>query len=106
MSLSDSLLKSALIGLTAGTVMACGPKNAAPAPAAAAVHEEQAASEPMADETMPASMEGGEQEAAIPAHACKGMNECSGQGGCGVEGQNECRGLNPCAGKGGCSTES
>ncbi len=128
MSLSDSSLKSPQIGLTAGTLMACGPKNTNPAPDVAIAHGDHAATETMAAEAaaveamaeamqaeaaaematdaMRANMEAGEQEAAVPAHACKGMDQCSGQGGCGVEGQNECRGLNPCAAKGGCSTES
>jgi hypothetical protein len=86
--------------------MACGPKTAAHTPDAAMAPTEQAASAPIAADDMHANMEGGEQGAAVPAHGCKGMNECSGQGGCGVEGQNECRGQNPCAGKGGCNTEA
>ena len=43
-------------------------------------------------------------EAEIPAHACKGKNECKGQGGCAVKDQNDCKGKNPCKGKGGCKT--
>lgn len=37
-------------------------------------------------------------------HACKGMNECKGKGGCKVEGKNECKGHNECKGAGGCKT--
>ncbi len=35
-------------------------------------------------------------------HACKGMNECKGQGGC-KSGDNGCVGKNSCKGKGGCA---
>ena len=35
-------------------------------------------------------------------HACKGMNECKGQGGC-KTGDNGCAGKNSCKGKGGCA---
>jgi hypothetical protein len=37
-------------------------------------------------------------------HACKGMNDCKGQGGC-KSSDNGCKGKNSCKGKGGCSTE-
>jgi hypothetical protein len=49
--------------------------------------------------------ENGETEAGapLPLHACKGLNECAGKGGCKTE-ASECRGLNECAGKGGCAT--
>ena len=36
-------------------------------------------------------------------HACKGMNDCAGKGGCGTD-QNSCAGKNACKGKGGCPT--
>ncbi len=36
-------------------------------------------------------------------HACKGMNECKGHGGC-KSGDNGCAGKNSCKGKGGCAT--
>lgn len=35
-------------------------------------------------------------------HACKGHNECKGQGGC-KSGDNGCAGKNSCKGKGGCA---
>ncbi|MGE3164571.1 MAG: hypothetical protein AB7O52_06680 [Planctomycetota bacterium] len=38
-------------------------------------------------------------------HACKGHNECKGQGGCG-SGNNGCAGKNDCKGQGGCATAS
>jgi hypothetical protein len=36
-------------------------------------------------------------------HACKGLNECKGQGGC-KTGDNGCKTKNSCKGKGGCAT--
>ena len=38
------------------------------------------------------------EKSPIPKHACKGQNECKGQGGC-PAGKNECKG------KGGCATD-
>ena len=35
-------------------------------------------------------------------HACKGHNECKGQGGC-KSGANGCAGKNDCKGQGGCA---
>lgn len=40
----------------------------------------------------------------IEKHACKGLNQCKGQGGCAVEGKHGCAGHNECAGHGGCAT--
>jgi hypothetical protein len=37
-------------------------------------------------------------------HACKGANDCKGQGGC-KTGDNGCKGQNSCKGKGGCKTD-
>ena len=39
----------------------------------------------------------------IDAHACKGQNNCKGQGGC-FSGNNGCAGKNSCKGKGGCAS--
>ena len=36
-------------------------------------------------------------------HACKGLSECIGLGGCKTE-KNDCVGLNECKGEGGCAT--
>ena len=44
-------------------------------------------------------------EAAGSKHACKGLNECSGKGGCGTD-ANKCAGQNTCKEQGGCSTVS
>ncbi len=41
-------------------------------------------------------------EGGAAKHACKGMNECKGQGGC-KSGDNGCAGKNSCKGKGGCA---
>lgn len=43
------------------------------------------------------------QEGEKAKHACHGMNECKGQGGCKTA-ANECAGKNECKGKGGCAT--
>jgi len=37
-------------------------------------------------------------------HACKGANDCKGQGGC-KTGDNGCKGQNSCKGHGGCKTD-
>ncbi|RME54090.1 MAG: hypothetical protein D6795_04640 [Deltaproteobacteria bacterium] len=37
----------------------------------------------------------------LAKHACKGLNDCKGQGGC-KSGDNGCAGKNSCKGKGGC----
>ncbi|HTV48486.1 MAG TPA: hypothetical protein VMG59_08575 [Phycisphaerae bacterium] len=39
----------------------------------------------------------------VDTHACKGQNDCKGQGGC-SSGDNGCNGKNSCKGKGGCNT--
>ena len=38
------------------------------------------------------------------AHACKGMNDCTGKGNC-KTGDAGCKGKNSCKGKGGCATD-
>ena len=40
----------------------------------------------------------------LPAHACRSMNACNGQGGCAVPGKHDCAGKNKCKGQGGCAT--
>ncbi len=60
-----------------------------------------------AEQPQPAAPEASTQPAATDAmdkHACKGMNACSGKGGCAVKDQNGCKGQNPCKGKGGCKS--
>lgn len=107
-SLHSQLVASALAGLVAGTLSACGGSEPAPAPEAPAATETKAAEAPAedmipAEPTMvPAHVEG-EQGGEAADHGCRGKNECKGQGGCGVPGQNECKGQNPCKGKGGCN---
>jgi hypothetical protein len=39
--------------------------------------------------------------AAGAKHACKGQNDCKGQGGCGTD-KHACKGQNACKGQGGC----
>ncbi|MCP4804311.1 MAG: hypothetical protein GY884_03100 [Proteobacteria bacterium] len=91
----STLALAALSGLVAGSLVACGGEEEAPAP--------EVKPEVKAEKEAPAEAE---QPAAIPEHACKGMNECKGQGGCGVEGANSCHGANDCKGAGGCCTMS
>lgn len=76
-SLGKSMAAVASAGLLLGTLTGCekeGPGAESPAEAAA---------------------EGKE--------CCKGMNECKGKGGCGVEGAHDCAGKNECKGQGGCN---
>jgi len=42
-------------------------------------------------------------EVMMDKHACKGMNACTGKGGCKTD-VNQCAGKNSCKGKGGCAT--
>jgi len=98
--LTLSLTSAALLGMLAGCLTeGDGPAENPPDPEAVE-----------ALEAMEADAEAAPEEADQPAtsaeHACKGMNECKGQGGCGVEGANSCHGANDCKGKGGCCTLS
>ncbi len=54
--------------------------------------------------SQPASQSNEQPAAGTGKHACKGLNSCTGKGGCGVEGKHNCAGKNECAGKGGCPT--
>jgi hypothetical protein len=95
------IMAGALAGLMAGAA-GCGGSEPAEAPKAEAPKAEA----PKAEAPAPAAADEGEQAAAsMAAHACKGHNECKGQGGCGVANQNDCKGKNPCKGKGGCKVE-
>jgi hypothetical protein len=102
-NLHTLLISNALIGLLAGSAMltACGgTPNTEP--------ETAAEPTPAAEEATPAATEAasaeGDQAAKAAGHACKGMNECKGMGGCAVEGANGCTGHNDCKGAGGCCT--
>ncbi len=58
----------------------------------------------LAGATVGCSSMGSSAEASEGArHACKGMNACKGQGGCGSS-ANGCGGKNDCKGQGGCAT--
>lgn len=101
MNIQKTLAMAALSGLMAGSLVACsGDAKPDAAPAA----EAPAAEAPAAKAEAPAAMADAEQPATIPEHACRGLNECKGQGGCHVEGGNSCTGGNECKGKGGCCT--
>ena len=93
-SLHTALTSAALAGLLAG-LTACGDSAPPPTPEAAAP---EAPAAPTAAAT--------EQPAKPAEHACKGLNECKGQGGCHVEGKNGCAGYNECKAQGGCCTHS
>jgi len=85
MNLNGSLLVAAISGTLLGAV-GCGANQAQPETPAAAMAGNDGA--PMA---------GGDK------HACKGQNECKGQGGCKTD-KNGCKGQNECKGQGGCKT--
>jgi hypothetical protein len=103
-SLHDAFAAAALAGLVAGTLTACG--GDAPPAADHGAKTEHAAKPEAKPEATPDATTAAAAPAAQPAggasHACKGLNECKGQGGCAVPGQNECAGKNPCKAKGGC----
>jgi len=49
---------------------------------------------------------GGDSSAArLDKHACRGQNECKGQGGCKTD-KHACKGQNDCKGQGGCKHSS
>jgi hypothetical protein len=103
MTLRTALFQTALSGLVAGTLAACGGSTTTETPPAEPTTTTEPA--PATDATTAATAPTeGTQAVTLPAHECKTMNECSGQGGCKVEGQNDCKGKNPCKGKGGCKT--
>ena len=54
-------------------------------------------------ETQIAEAETEAEVAPIEKHACKGLNDCKGQGGCST-GDAGCAGKNSCKGQGGCAT--
>jgi hypothetical protein len=101
--LQQLLLSAAIVGLTAGAA-GCGsspssePAGALEAKAGKGKAKHQAAGHPAGEATAADAT----QPAAPAAHTCAGKNECKGQGGCKVAGQNDCKGQNPCKGKGGC----
>ena len=107
------ILSSAFAGLIAGAV-ACGQKTESPVTPAAESSTKVETAPPPADvdvapptgdeKVVPVDVTTGDQPAAVPSHECKGKNECKGQGGCAVAGQNDCKGKNECKGKGGCKT--
>ncbi len=75
---TTTILSAAVTGLFLGGTYGCSGEGETAAPAAAA-------------------------EMDLAKHACKGMNECKGQGGC-TTASNDCAGKNECKGLGGCAT--
>lgn len=113
-----SLVASALAGLLSGSLAACKTSPEAPKPTPPAIEAStapEAPAAPAAEATQPdatatqdqatpavAPTDGSQPVKAAP-HACKGLNECKGQGGC-KTGDNGCKGKNSCKGKGGCAS--
>lgn len=88
MNVSQSLLAAAFGGMVLGSATACGGgSQAQPEPS---MQGSQGAS------SMPMAMDGGGAK-----HACKGMNDCKGKGGCKTD-KHACKGMNDCKGQGGC----
>jgi hypothetical protein len=80
-NLSKTIATAASTGLMLGA-LGCGSNSPTP--------ETPAAGDPAA-------------AAAGAKECCTGKNECSGKGGCAVEGAHDCAGKNECKGKGGCN---
>jgi hypothetical protein len=103
MNLTQTLMTAAVTGMLAG---ACGGQSS-PAPAAPAggeaapapVASSDAAPAPTADDRTPVPNSSSQPS----KHACKGLNDCKGRGGCKTE-VNTCKGQNQCKGRGGCKT--
>ena len=101
MNMTNSLLAAAVSGILAGAA-ACGgqtPEPAAPAAEAPAAPVADATTPAPADDRIPADNDSG----TASKHACKGLNDCKGRGGCKTD-LNTCRGKNECKGRGGCKT--
>ncbi len=95
--LGKQLARAAAAGLLAA---ACGGANSNAAPSRQA-EGASPANEPGASESEPNGMQ--DELAAEAKDCCKGMNECKGQGGCGMAGSHACKGMNECKGQGGCN---
>jgi hypothetical protein len=113
MKLTQTLTAAAVTGILAGAA-ACGSQATPPAapaggeapPAAAAGEEAPPATAAVSDAGTPTT----DDRTPVPTnatrpskHACKGLNDCKGRGGCKTE-LNSCRGQNECKGRGGCRT--
>jgi hypothetical protein len=104
MKTTNTLMAAAVAGILAG---ACGGEATPPpaTPAAEAPAAEAPAAAPPADasasvnDRIPA-----DNDSSTPSkHACKGLNDCKGRGGCKTD-LNTCRGKNECKGRGGCKS--
>jgi hypothetical protein len=82
---NEALLAMAVAGLLGGSMVSSCTAEKSEAPAATATQDAN-----------PAAM-------GLAKHACKGFNECKGQGGC-KTGDAGCAGKNSCKAKGGCAT--
>ena len=102
MNMTNSLMAAAVTGILAGAAAACGGQASPPAAPAA-----EAPGAPMADATTPEPVNdripADNDSGTASKHACKGLNDCMGRGGCKTE-LNTCRGKNECKGRGGCKS--
>ena len=102
MNMTNSLLAAAVTGILAGAAACGGQPNAAPA-----APDAEAPAAPVADATTPEPVNDripADNDSSTPSkHACKGLNDCKGRGGCKTD-LNTCRGKNECKGRGGCKT--
>ena len=88
-NVNNLVLAAAFAGLLSGTT---APLNAQPAPG----HSEATASSSAFAGVMVAA-----DQKDLPKHACKGQNDCKGQGG----GDKKHAGKNACKGQGACATD-
>ena len=100
MKISHSLLVAAIGGIALGAT-ACGGSM----PSAPGVTDPSAAmpSTPSAPSAAMPATPGATSATPAAKHACKGKNDCKGQGGCKTD-KNSCKGQNACKGQGGCKT--
>jgi hypothetical protein len=100
MNMTNTLLAAAVTGILAGAAACGGQATPEPAaPAAEAPAAPMAGADPHPNDRIPADNDSGSPS----KHACKGLNDCKGRGGCKTD-LNTCRGKNECKGRGGCKT--
>ncbi len=89
---TSTILATAVAGLLIGASTGCGADESTNTPAAG-----EASPTSVPAQTAP--------DAATDVHSCKGLNDCTGKGGC-ESGDNGCKGKNSCKGKGGCEVKA
>jgi hypothetical protein len=107
MNRTNSLMAAAVTGILAGAAACGGQASPAPAAPAAEAPAAEAPAAPMADasasEPVNDRIPSDNDSSTASKHACKGLNDCKGRGGCKTD-LNTCRGKNECKGRGGCKT--